>query len=150
MNISFDLDLTLIPSGNEFETENRSRIAAFFGVEKIRKDAGMLISELQKEGHIIHIYTTSFRGKRNIRRTLRYYGIKVCSIINETENRKILKERNINASKYPTAFGFDLHIDDSKGVGMEADRLKFKAIIIDPKEENWISIIKTEVKKIRL
>ena len=147
MNISFDLDSTLIPNGNEFETEKRNRIAKFIGIEKIRKGTPKLISELQKKGHNIHIYTTSFRKKRQIRRTLKYYGIRVKKIVNQTENQKVLKQRNIYSSKFPTAFGFDIHIDDLKGVGMESEKYNFKAIIIEPSDTKWKEKIITEIEK---
>ena len=137
MNISFDLDSTLIPNGKEFETENRSRIAKLLGIEEIRKGTSELITYLQNQGHKIHIYTTSFRSKRQIRLTLKYYGINVNRIVTEKENRRTLKSQNINSSKFPPAFDFDIHIDDLKGVGIESKRFKFNAIIIDPKDENW-------------
>lgn len=91
MNISFDLDGTIIPFDKEFETEKRSEIAKFFGIEKIRKGTKKLILDLQKKGHSINIYTTSFRTKRKIRRNLKYYRIKVDKIINQPENEKTLK-----------------------------------------------------------
>ncbi|MDJ0646340.1 MAG: HAD family hydrolase [Flavobacteriaceae bacterium] len=148
MNISFDLDSTLIPNGKEFEIENRSGIAKLFGIEEMRKGARELISDLQNQGHKIHIYTTSFRTKRRIRLTLKYYGIKVSRIVNEKENRKILKSRNINSSKFPPAFDFDLHIDDLEGVGIESERFNFKAIIVEPTDKNWIEKIKSEIKNV--
>lgn len=58
MNISFDLDSTLIPNGKEFETENRSGIAKLLGIEEMRIGTRELISDLQNQGHKIHIYTT--------------------------------------------------------------------------------------------
>ncbi len=145
MNISFDLDSTLIPNGREFETEKRSRIAKFFGIEEIRKGTSELIADLQNNGHKIHIYTTSFRSKRKIRRTFKYYGINVARIVTERENRQVLKSQNIDASKFPPAFDFDLHIDDLKGVGIESERYHFKAIIIEPSDKNWIEKIKSEI-----
>jgi phosphoserine phosphatase len=69
MNISFDLDSTLIPNGKEFETENR--IAKLFGIAEMRKGTRELISDLQNQGYKIHIYTTSFRTKTKIRLTLK-------------------------------------------------------------------------------
>lgn len=146
MNISFDLDSTLIPNGKEFETENRSGIAKLFGIEEMRKGTSELILDLQNQGHKINIYTTSFRSKRKIRRTLKYYGINVNRIVNEKENRKVLKSRNINSSKFPPAFDFDLHIDDLKGVGIESERFNFKAIIVEPTDKKWIEKIKSEIK----
>ncbi|NQY07850.1 MAG: HAD family hydrolase [Flavobacteriaceae bacterium] len=148
MNISFDLDSTLIPNGKEFETEKRNGIAKLLGIEEIRIGTAELISYLQREGHKVHIYTTSFRTKGKIRRTLRYYGIKVNRIVNQTENQKVLKSRNINSSKFPPAFDFDLHIDDLKGVGIESKRFNFKAIIIEPTDKNWIETIKSEIKNV--
>lgn len=148
MNISFDLDSTLIPNGTEFETENRSGIAKLFGIEEIRKGTSELILDLQNKGHKIHIYTTSFRSKRKIRRTLKYYGIKVNRIVNEKENRRILKSRNINSSKFPPAFDFDLHIDDLKGVGIESERFNFKVIIVEPTDKNWIEKIINGIKNV--
>lgn len=145
MNISFDLDSTLIPNGKEFETENRSRIAKLFGIEEIRKGTPELILDLQNDGHNIHIYTTSFRSKRTVRKTLRYYGIQVGRIVNEKENRKVLKSLNISASKFPPAFDFDLHIDDLKGVGIESKRFNFNAIIIEPTDKNWRKTIKNSL-----
>ncbi|WP_179008377.1 hypothetical protein [Winogradskyella forsetii] len=91
---------------------------------------------------------TSFRTKRKIRLTLKYYGIKVNRIVNEKENRKVLKSRNINSSKFPPAFDFDLHIDDLKGVGIESERLNFKAIIVEPTDKNWIEKIKNGIKNV--
>ena len=148
MNISFDLDSTLIPNGKEFETENRSGIAKLFGIEEMRKDTRKLISDLQSQGHKIHIYTTSYRTKRKIRLTLKYYGIKVDRVINEKENRKVLKSRNINSSKFPPAFDFDLHIDDLKGVGIEGKKFNFKVIIVEPTDKNWVEKIKNGIKNI--
>jgi hypothetical protein len=148
MNISFDLDSTLIPNGNEFETENRNGIAKLFGIEEMRKGTYELISDLQNQWHKVHIYTTSFRGKGKIRRTLKYYGIKVNRIVNEKENRRVLKSRNINSSKFPPAFDFDLHIDDLKGVGIESERFNFKVIIVKPTDKNWTEKVKKGIENV--
>ncbi|WP_234424350.1 hypothetical protein [Aquimarina sp. Aq107] len=116
-------------------------------MKKYGKGTAEIISDLQREGHKIHIYTTSFRTKGKVRRTLKYYGIKVNRIVNQTENQKVLKSRNINSSKFPPAFDFDLHIDDLKGVGIESERFNFKAIIIEPTDKNWIEKIKKGIQK---
>ena len=147
MNISFDLDSTLIPNGKEFETEKRSRIAKLLGIEEIRKGTPGLITELKNQDNEVHIYTTSFRTQGKIRRTLKYYGIKVDRIVNQTENQRELKNVNINSSKFPPAFGFDIHIDDSKGVGIESERHNFNVIIVEPTDNKWVEKIKTEIKE---
>ncbi len=148
MRISFDLDSTLIPNGNEFKIEKLNRIAKKFGVEELRIGTRELFENLKKEGHEISIYTTSFRTKYKIRLTLYYYGIKVRRIVNQTENEKVLKKLRVNSSKYPPAFNFDLHIDDLKGVGIESERLNFKSIIVNPNDENWIDTIEKGIKEL--
>lgn len=149
MNISFDLDSTLIPNGIEFETEKRSRLAKLLGIEEIRKGTPELLNELKNEGHNIHIYTTSFRTKRKIRRTFKYYGITVDRVVNQTENQLLLSSKKISASKLPPVFGFDVHIDDSKGVGIESEHHNFKAIIIEPNDKNWTKTIRKELNTLR-
>lgn len=146
MNISFDLDGTLIPYNNEFETESRNYFAAMVGIEKIRKSSPQLIKELQKEGHTINIYTTSFRKKIKVRITLGYYGIHVKKIINQKQNIKTLKELKINVSKYPVAYNFHLHIDDSEGVRIESETSNFKMILVQPTDINWTKTIMQNIK----
>lgn len=146
MNISFDLDSTIIPNGKEFETEKRNGFAKLLGIEEIRTGTRELITHLQNQGHKVNIYTTSFRSKRKIRLTLKYYGINVARIVTQKENRKVLKSRNINSSKFPPAFDFDLHIDDLKGVGIESQKFNFRVIIIDPTDQNWTKKVKNGIK----
>ena len=79
---------------------------------------------------------------------MRVYAFSKEVVINQTENQKKLKSLKITSSKYPVAFNFDIHIDDSKGVGIEADKHNFKAIIIEPSEKKWIEKIKTGIKNV--
>ncbi len=148
MHISFDLDLTIIPSNNEFETEKRSFFQKILGVEKIRKGTIKLFKYLKEQGHIISIYTTSHRNHYKIWFNFKTYGLTLHKIINQEDNSKKLKEINMYSSKYPPAFSFDVHIDDSKGVGMESEKFNFKSIIIDTNELNWCEKIKQEINKI--
>ncbi len=143
MHLSFDLDSTLIPNGNEFATAPRSKLAQWLGVEAIRKGAPALIKDLQVQGHSIHIYTTSYRSTLQIRKTLAYYGIFVNKIVTEKENRKKLQQLQINASKYPPAFGFELHIDDLEGVGKEGAHYGYKVLIVKPEDKEWVSTVLT-------
>ncbi|OFX87870.1 MAG: hypothetical protein A2W99_03805 [Bacteroidetes bacterium GWF2_33_16] len=147
MNISFDLDNTLIPHGNVFETEKRNLIGKLLGIEKIRKGTCELIRQLKNDGHNIHIYTTSYRTRRKVKLTFRYYGVKVDRVVNQIQNERTLKLMNINSSKYPPAFNFDLHIDDSKGVEIEAERYNFNTIIVSPDDKEWGKKIRNEIKR---
>ena len=55
MQISFDLDGTLIPYNNEFPTEKRSWWAKLLGIEPIRKGTKTLIKTLQSQGNEVII-----------------------------------------------------------------------------------------------
>lgn len=68
-------------------------------------------------------------------------GIRVAFVINEKLNRQKLNRSNVSASKFPPAFGIHLHIDDSKGVAIEGERLNFRTIIIEKEQINWTSDI---------
>lgn len=149
MNISFDLDSTLIPSGMEFPVEKRSLMADFFGIENLRLGTITLIKELQSQGHRIHIYTTSYRSLWKIRLMFLYYGIRVKRIVNEKENRAVLLKEKINSSKYPPVFKFDVHIDDLVGVGMEGEKFDFKTIIINPENLDWVNTVLCKLDEIR-
>ena len=146
MNISFDLDSTLIPNGNEFETENDNWKTKIFKVEKLRKGTKELVTILQNEGHRINIYTTSFRSKIRIRFTFWCHNIKINRIVNQTENRKKLESLKIYSSKYPKGFDFDLHIDDSKGVEIESEKYNFNVLIVAPNDLKWKEKIINKIK----
>ncbi len=150
MNISFDLDSTLIPIGNEFETENQSYLAKCIGIEKIRKSTRLLFTNLKHQGCQVHIYTTSFRSRFKIRITFWFYGIRVNKIITQFENEQKLKLIQINASKYPPAFDFDVHIDDSLGVEAESKRFGFNVITIQPQDIHWTERVLTGLNDIIL
>ena len=68
-------------------------------------------------------------------------GIRVAFVINEKLNRQNLNRSNVSASKFPPTFGIHLHIDDSKGVAIEGERLNFRTIIIEKEQINWTSDI---------
>jgi len=148
MNISFDLDQTLIPGNNEFETEKRNFFQIIFNVEKIRVGTIELFKYLQLEGHEISIYTTSYRKPRKIRFNFRSYGLKIRKIVSQSENDITLKNLKLRVSKYPPAFSFDMHIDDSEGVGIEGLKFNFKTLIIAPNDLNWCNKIKQNIKAI--
>jgi FMN phosphatase YigB (HAD superfamily) len=141
MIISFDLDDTLIPGTKTFPIEKLNWFQKILGVEPIRAGTIELMKLLKSQGHSICIYTTSFRSPLFIRLTFSSYGISIHQVINQEKHNMTLKERKNLFSKYPPAFGIDLHIDDSLGVGLEGLKFKFKVIVIDEDDNNWVSKI---------
>ncbi len=150
MIISFDIDNTLIPYSNEFEVENKGLLSKILGAESIRKGSIQLFSELENKGHSIWIYTTSYRSAFNIKKTFKSYGLNPSRIINEETNQQFLKKHNCSASKNPSLFGIDLHVDDARGVEIEGAKYGFETIIIDINDEDWANKILKKIRGIEL
>lgn len=137
MKISFDLDDTIIPSSKIFPVEEQNWLLKFFGIEKVRKGTITLFKELKSRRHTIYIYTTSFRPRLRMLLTFHLYGIPVDRFINQEHHDKALKEHKNRTSKYPPAFGIDVHVDDLPGVKIEGERYNFRTIIIEPTDNDW-------------
>ena len=151
MKISFDLDDTLIPAIlGDFPTERRNAFLRLIGIEPIRKGTPILFTRLKQAGHQVGIYTTSHRTKLHIRFHLMIYGISPDFIINEQQNRPVLISHGITSSKYPPAFGIDLHIDDSIGVEQEGKRLGFQVVVVGKNDRNWAKKWKRLCREIEL
>ncbi|WP_205504430.1 HAD family hydrolase [Rufibacter psychrotolerans] len=137
MTISFDLDDTLIPGTKRFPTEKRNLLQKTFGHEKIRLGTVPLVKKLKAEGHQVFVYTTSFRSANYIRLLFLSYGIWLDGIINQRRHDRTLLAEGNKYSKFPPAFGIDVHVDDSKGVEMEGQRFGFKTIIVTEVMDLW-------------
>ena len=145
MTVSFDLDDLLILSDKKAATEPGGFLQRILGIEPLRSGTKDLFAALRKNGHKIFIYTTSFRSERRIRLTFLLQGLKIDRIINQNEHDRICRRNNIRYSKYPPAFGIDVHVDDLPGVGIEAQRSGYEAIIIDPNDPQWTIKILTRL-----
>ncbi len=141
MILSFDLDDTLIPATKRFETEKQNFFQRLAGLEKLRLGTVELFTELRSKGHTIYIYTTSFRPAVKMKLTFYLYGIPVDRVINQQKHDSVLGENRNRSSKYPPAFGIDIHIDDSPGLKLEGEKFDFETIIVDENDRNWILTI---------
>ena len=137
MIISFDLDDTLIPGAKQFATEKRSIFQRLLGIEEIRVGTVELIKACQRKGHKVYIYTTSLRSVQKISWMFYTYGIRLDKVINVTLHDRMLSNKQSKPSKYPPAFGIDLHIDDAEGVELEGRRFNFRTMIIHPGNTHW-------------
>lgn len=142
MKISFDLDGTLIPLGeNVFPVERKKAFQKKLEIESLRVGTKSVFKALKMAGHEVGIYTTSFRSQRMIRFWLWSYGLKADFIINEQLAGPKLRQLNMGASKYPPAFNIDLHIDDLPGIAMEGERYEFETILVDNNVQNLEAIL---------
>jgi len=150
MKISFDLDDLLINGIKRFDVEKTTFIQSLFATEKLRAGTVNLFKELRSQGHHIYIYTTSFRSPYKIWLSFRIHGLSVDGIFNKTIHDKKMKAFNLTTSKYPPMFGIDLHIDDSEGVRIEAQKYNFKVLIIKENDLHWTETVLNGIKNVEL
>lgn len=143
VRISFDLDDTLRCHRTDVVLEQGllpAVLCRFLG-EPLRRGTRDLMRKLRKEGWEVWVYTSSGPGPFQIRFWLALYGIRLGGVINETRHRRELAGHRFSRlpSKYPPAFGIDLHVDDSEGVRMEGEQHGFQVVMIRADDENWTS-----------
>lgn len=141
LRVSFDLDDTLTCHCASVPREN-GLLHPFIHrrfMEPLRLGTVALMRELRRRGCGIWIYTTSSRTPAYIRRWLLLHGVRVDGVVNSQRHRdhagRFLKARL--PSKFPPAFGIDLHVDDSEGVRMEGEDHGFQVLVVDPHDKHW-------------
>jgi len=83
----------------------------------------------------IWIYTTSFRAPQSLRGWLGAHGIAIEGAVNQDRHDRVVGRQG--PSKYPPAFGIDLHVDDSPGVALEGSRHRFDVVVVEADDLNW-------------
>ncbi len=141
MNISFDLDDLLINGVKRFEVEKTGLLQRMLTSEHLRLGTTGLFKTLGSGGHTIYIYTTSLRSPFKIRLMFWAHGLSIDKVINKTLHDRTIRNLPVSCSKYPPMFGIDLHIDDSEGVRMEAERFGFRALIIGENDPQWTETV---------
>jgi hypothetical protein len=114
------------------------------GDEPLRLGTVDLVRQLQTSGWEVWIYTTSFRDPARVCRWLGHYGVDVHSVINGDIHRAKCSHVASNSrapSKYPPAFGIDLHVDDSIGVKIEGETFGFDVVQVSPDDTNWAATV---------
>ncbi|WHS58303.1 hypothetical protein [Pseudomonas sp. G2-4] len=141
IRISFDIDDTLACQLHHCAVE-QSRLPAcvhrWLG-EPLRCGTRSLTRELRRQGCSIWVYTSSGRTPSYIRRWLMLYGIRVDGVVNSVLHNHALTAHGLSntPSKFPPAFGIDLHVDDSEGVQLEGDDHGFRVVVVHPEDERW-------------
>ena len=139
--VSFDVDDTLVCCGGAACCE-ASVIPLFIRrwfCEPLRAGTGALVRELRRRQCSVWIYTTSGRTPFYIRSWLLLHGIRVDGVVNSERHREGLAAHGFSRlpSKFPPAFGIDLHVDDSEGVRMEGVRHGFRVVVVSPDDQHW-------------
>lgn len=135
MRISFDIDDTLVccppvPSEQVIPWWRRWRYP-----EPLRRGTRSLMEELLRRDCEVWVYTTSHRPPRYLRGWFRSFGVRLGGVVNQDRHERVVGRQG--PSKYPPAFGIDLHVDDSEGVGEEGRRHRFAVVVVSPGDPDW-------------
>jgi len=149
MNISFDLDGLLINGLKRFDVEKTGLLTRMLTSEQLRLGTVRLFKALRSSGHYVHIYTTSLRSPLKIRMLFWAHGLSVDKVFNKTFHDRRIRDLPVSSSKYPPMFGIDLHIDDSEGVGIEAEKFGFRVLIIEEQDTQWTETILHEISRLK-
>ncbi len=141
LRVSFDIDDTLTRHRSQASAEREllPRIVHRWLGEPLRCGTVALMRELRRLGCSIWIYTSSGRSPFYIRRWLLLHGIRVDGVVNDVRHRNCLAIHGFthSPSKFPPAFGIDLHVDDSDGVRMEGEAHGFRVVVVQPGDDSW-------------
>jgi hypothetical protein len=135
MRISFDIDDTLVCSANVPTEQHLSRWWRLWYAERLRSGTQALMGELIRRRCELWIYTTSYRSPRYLRGWFRCLGVSLAGVVNQARHERVVGRQG--PSKYPPAFGIDLHVDDSEGVGLEGERHGFAVVVVSPGDVGW-------------
>lgn len=140
MRISFDVDDTIVCDCRVPTEQHLSWWARCFFAEPLRRGTRELFRTLLAEKHELWIYTTSYRSRFYLQTWFRCLGIRISDVVNQSGHEQMLAQHHFphhSPSKFPAAFGIDLHIDDSPGVAEEGREFGFCVLVVDPLDEGW-------------
>jgi len=149
MNITFDLDDTLIPTTAEFScgSERLSFPLNIFFRERLRVGAPKLLKELGAS-HEISIYTTSLRSEYLVKSWFWFWGVRISRVVNHQRHTADTRGTEFSGySKAPKLYEFEILVDDQKGVAIECEKQGKRAIIVGMNDVNWAEKIKSEVQR---
>lgn len=138
MRISFDIDDTII-----FYDKTKNGKDRLLNGEYLRCGTLSLFKELQRD-HDLLLYTASLRSPWLLKLSFWLKGIKLSGVINQDIHDSLKYELKLQnfPTKYPSKFGIDLHVDNSKGVVLEGEKYGFKVLLIDEEDKDWIETVK--------
>lgn len=143
VRISFDLDDTLI-CGTAVPVE---QYVAWWRrwryPERLRCGTRALMAALVQRRCRIWLYTSSSRSPHYLKSWFASFGIVIEGVVNKSRHERLLGVRG--PSKFPPAFGIDLHIDDSPGVALEGEDHRFAVLVVAPDDLGWTERILQEV-----
>lgn len=142
--VAFDLDGTLFSEGyGEFPLTKLSPVEKLLLGASLRKGTLPLLKTLQAQGIELGIYTLSNRASWRLRLFFALHGILLKTIVTHKKHQKALDAGLFPPSlvKYPTAFGFDLLVDNELVIAQQGVKTGFTVALIAPHDRHWEEMV---------
>ena len=143
MRISFDIDDTLICDSSVPTEQYVSWWRRWRYPERLRRGTRSLMTALARRRCKVWIYTSSGRCPHYLKSWFASCGISIEGVVNQARHERAVGLRG--PSKFPPAFGIDLHVDDSTGVAMEGADHRFPVLVVAPQHSDWVERVLHEV-----
>lgn len=143
MRISFDLDDTLICDASVPTEQYLAWWRRWRYPEQLRHGTRSLMTALARRGCRIWIYTSSGRSPQQLKSWFASFGIPLEGVVNLDRHERAVGLRG--PSKFPPAFGIDLHVDDSSGVALEGADHQFAVLVVSPEDSEWVERVLHDV-----
>jgi hypothetical protein len=149
MLISFDVDDTLVCGPSAPTDDVIPRWRRWWYREGLRRGTKALMTALLMRRWQTCVYTTFYRSSGYVRGWFKSFGIPIGGIVNRSRHERTVGPKG--PSKYPPAFGIDLHVDDSDGVRLEGERHGFAVVVVSPEDPDWTSrVLEAAEERMRL
>lgn len=137
MCVSFDLDEVLLTDGSTYPVHKEFSFPFDRIYRKtLRRNASILIKELQAMGFDVWIYTGEYYPEAYLRLLFRLHGTKVDGIINGMRHRKTKsKIREAFSNKYRVS----VHIDNENVTCVKTKKKEYEMFFIDSENQDWAS-----------
>jgi hypothetical protein len=137
MRLSLDIDDTIVCAAAVPVDPPLSWWCRWRYPERVRRGTRTLLAELDRRGCEVWVYTTSHRSPRYLRGWFRRLGKRLGGVVNQSIHERTIGRQG--PSKNPSAFGIDLHVDDSPGVQQEGKRHGFAVVVVSPHDPDWVA-----------
>lgn len=148
MCVSFDLDEVLLTDGIRCPKDKNIR----FPLNRIyksglRKNAGVLVNELQKMGYDVWIYTVNYHSVEYINGLMKIHKAKADGIVNGLGGKKgnsHIKEAFVKKYKY------SIHVDNDMVLCVNTVTKVYESIDIDTNGADWSAEVINIIRKLNL
>lgn len=147
MCVSFDLDEVLMTDGTAVSADRKLSFPMNLIFKKtLRRNAPALISELQKLGFDVWIYSGSYHSEQYIRLLFLLHKTKVDGIIN------FLKPKQGNAIRdaFRSKYRYSVHIDNDGVLWVNTGTKEYDSISIDTAKKDWAAGAYFLIKNLKL